>query len=85
MVTLEDPKTENDGNVRLIALAECKYHRSIRGMTVLGAMQFSLIYKNWNNLEFIPGTLMEVRGNLHVLGDQEHLIKARAECKLTSN
>ena len=26
-----------------------------------------VVYNNWNNLEFIPGAMIEVRGNLHIL------------------
>jgi hypothetical protein len=77
MMVLDEPRTDQDGNTNFVALAQCKLRRGVRGVTVLEEMRFSISYKNWNNLELIPGALMEIRGNLHIRGDRDRLIKTK--------
>ncbi|KAN0079544.1 hypothetical protein V8E54_004758 [Elaphomyces granulatus] len=74
MMILDEPRSDN---INFIALAQCKLRRGVRGVTMLEEMRFSIVYKNWNNLELIPGALMEVRGNLHIRGDRDRMIKTK--------
>jgi hypothetical protein len=76
MMVLDEPRTE-DGELHFVALAECKYWKAIRGVTFLEEMRFLVIYKNWNNVEVMPGALVEVRGNLHIRGGRDRIIKAK--------
>jgi hypothetical protein len=77
MMILDEPRSDQDGNINFIALAQRKLRRGVRGVTVLEETRFSIVYKNWNNLELIPGALMEIRGNIHIRGDRDRMIKTR--------